>query len=517
MALRRSAARPALLFAALLCCVLPAVAIDNGVALTPPMGWNSWNTFRCEVSEDLIKQTANAIVEHGLDKVGWQYVNVDDCWQGGRDENGNIFADPKRFPGGMKALADYIHNKGLKFGIYSDAGNMTCAGFMGSFGYEEQDARTYAEWGVDFLKYDWCYMTVPHPFDPPIKAYTRMHKALNKTGRPIVYSLCSWGQGRPHFWGKFIANMWRTGPDLFATWYVFSTVCSNLCANASAGRADASLPKPFRDFPEQMDLDLPLGYSSVMEAVVTQTDYWKDAGPGGWNDPDMLLVGIPGQTVPEYHGTDRANSTVGGLGLLEQYTHFSFWAMMASPLIAGNDLRSIDENTLRIYTAKEELKVIAVNQDLLGVQGQKVWEDAYRQIWRKPLADGRYAFLGVNLGKSTTDVTFLWRRDSPYNCQDLTAEVRDLWAEKDLGTWATSYTATNLKPRESRLLAVRFMGTVDDKGKSKGSGSIAWMLAITNMLTLLLLALTIWRFTRAGGPLIKPKYKHVSDSNAEHA
>src|SRR5580658_4595039 len=243
-----------------LCSPLPA--LDNGLARTPPMGWNSWNKFGCNVSEDLIKGAADAVVSSGMKDAGYQYVVIDDCWQVARDENGNIVPDSKRFPNGIKAVADYVHSKGLKFGIYSDAGTGTCQNRPGGRGYEFQDARQYAAWGVDYLKYDWCN----HSTQDSAASYSIMRDALKKSGRPIVFSLCDWGSTKPWLWAADVGNLWRATGDIIDKW-------------------DGSVKWGG------------MGVVQILDAVDGLQSY---AGPGHWNDPDMLEVGNGGMSGTEY-------------------------------------------------------------------------------------------------------------------------------------------------------------------------------------------------------------------------
>ncbi|GFR39915.1 hypothetical protein Agub_g421, partial [Astrephomene gubernaculifera] len=419
------------LFSLLLCAASIASALDNGVGKTPAMGWNSWNYFRCNINETIIKQVADAIVSSGLKDAGYTYVNIDDCWMEKRDPaTGRIQPFKDKFPSGMKALGDYIHGLGLKFGIYSDTGNHTCEGYPGSWGYEKLDAATYAEWGVDYLKYDYCGM---EGVTEPVRAsYERMRDALAATGRPVLFSLCSWGSGQPWQWGKQVGNSWRTGIDVFAVW------------DAAQARA----------------LQLPSFLQPILGAVRQTQALAPYAGPGGFNDPDMLVVGLEGmypygivQECPEhvrgckpgmYISRDRWGK-VGGLTQTEQRTHFSFWCMMAAPLILGNDPRVMSKATLQILLARE---VLAVNQDALGAQGKPVWTGSSKsskgsssnssksrsssskggsssgapgheeeqhdlEIWAKPLADGRTALMLVNLGDRAADISTLFSRDLP--------------------------------------------------------------------------------------------------------
>jgi alpha-galactosidase len=342
----------------------------NGLAQTPPMGWNSWNKFACDVNEQKVRDVADAMVSSGMRDAGYVYVVVDDCWQGPRDADGFITADPTRFPSGMKALADYVHAKGLKFGVYSDAGRLTCGGRPGSQGHEYQDAITYARWGVDYLKYDWCYSGTRNAEE----AYALMADALKATGRPIVFSMCEWGNNKPWLWASKIGNLWRTTGDITDLWEGkrgFSWGVLNLA-----------------------DMNEPL---------------WPYAGPGHWNDPDMLEVGNGGMTDTEYR------------------SHFSLWAIMAAPLIAGNDIATMDEATRQILMNTE---VIAINQDAAGVQGRRVRDDGDLEVWVKPLAGGARAVLLFNRGAEPADIAVSWE-ELGYPA-GLRARVRDLWAHRDL-------------------------------------------------------------------------------------
>ena len=357
----------------------------DSLAQTPPMGWNSWNKFACNVSEDLIKSVADAIASNGMKDAGYQYVVIDDCWQVERDESGNIVVDPKHFPSGMKALADYVHSKGLKFGLYSDAGAKTCAGRPGSQGHEYQDALQYARWGVDYLKYDWCSTETRNAQE----AYATMSKALLSTGRPIVFSMCEWGTAKPWLWGRGTGNLWRTTGDIADKWSSRKKWPDGTCCEL--GMLDI--------------LDLQVGLESF-------------AGPGHWNDPDMLEVGNGGMTTTEYRA------------------HFSLWALLAAPLLAGNDVRSMSPEIKDILTNAE---VIAVNQDKMGREGRRVKKSGDLEVWAKTLADGNRAVILLNRGTAESDISVAWE-DIGYPTH-LSAKVRDLWAHKDVGTSTGSYSA----------------------------------------------------------------------------
>lgn len=347
----------------------------NGLALTPPMGWNSWNHFGDQVDDKTVREIADAMVRSGMAAAGYVYVNIDDCWEGSRDARGNIVPNSK-FPD-MKALADYVHQRGLKLGIYSSPGPRTCGGYEGSYGHEEQDAKTYAAWGIDYLKYDWCSAARVYP-DPDLQAaYQKMGRALAHCGRPIVYSLCEYGMGDVWKWGPQVgANLWRTTGDIQDNWKSMSGI-----------GFDQSRLAPY-------------------------------AAPGHWNDPDMLEIGNGGMSATEYR------------------THFSLWCMLSAPLIAGNDLRSMSAETRDILTNRE---VIAIDQDSLGRQGQRLSSRDGIEIWSKPLHDGSHAIGVFNRGEKAKTVQF--------TCKEIGLSgppktLRDLWKHCDLTPAAGGYSAS---------------------------------------------------------------------------
>jgi len=355
------------------------------LAKTPPMGWNSWNKFACNVSEELIRQTADAMIASGMKDAGYIYVNIDDCWHGKRDSLGFIHPDPERFPSGMKALADYIHSKGLKIGIYSDAGNKTCGGRPASRGHEYQDAIMYAKWGIDYLKYDWCDTE-------GLKAegaYTTMRDALFAAGHPIVFSLCEWGNNKPWLWAKDVGHLWRTTGDI--------TNCFDCVNDHGSWKA-----------------------WGVMQILDMQEGLRQYAGPGHWNDPDMMEVG-------------------NGLTPNENRAHFSMWCMLAAPLIAGNDIQNMDAETKAVLTNKD---VIAVNQDSLGIEGFKYRASGGIEIWFKPLVKGDWAMCVLNRGKESQKISFDWTKecvlDSIFNKETSFDKIEynliNLWTKKDIGS-----------------------------------------------------------------------------------
>jgi alpha-galactosidase len=363
-----------------------SAAPSANLALTPPMGWNSWNKFACNVSEDMIKGMADAVVKSGMKDAGYEYVNIDDCWQVSRDARGNIVADPQRFPHGMKAVGDYIHSLGLKFGVYSDAGSKTCAGRPGGLGHEYQDAIQYAAWGVDYLKYDWCSTTT----QDAKASYANIRAAVDAAGRPIVLSICEWGTAKPWLWGKEAGgNLWRTTGDISDRWEGHNKWPDGSCCS------DGMLAI----------LDLQVGLASY-------------AGPGHWNDPDMLEIGNGGMSDTEYRA------------------HFSLWAMLAAPLIAGNDLRNMRPEIHDILTNKE---VIAVDQDALGREGERVWKNGDLEVWAKQLKDGSRAVVLLNRGSSEQEISANWE-DIGYPSH-VSASVRDLWQHKDLGKFSGKFSA----------------------------------------------------------------------------
>jgi alpha-galactosidase len=336
----------------------------NGLAKTPPMGWNSWNKFRDQVSDQLVRQVADAMAGNGMKDAGYLYINLDDTWEAGRDAQGQIQTN-ERFPD-MKALGDYIHGKGLKFGIYSSPGPKTCAGYEGSYQHEEQDAKMYAAWGVDYLKYDWCSASQVYDYHSMPAVYAKMGLALQNSGRPIVYSLCQYGVVKVQDWGADVGgNLWRTTGDIRDTWQSMSEI----------------------GFNQQVGLE-------------------SAAGPGHWNDPDMLEIGNNGMTDTEYR------------------THMSLWSLLAAPLLAGNDLRSVPPNILEILTNKE---VIAIDQDPLGKESKRIAKNGDLEVWARPLAGGSWAVGLFNRGAASANITF---HAADIGLTRIT-EIRNLWTHAD--------------------------------------------------------------------------------------
>ena len=350
---------------------LSASAQQPPLARTPPMGWNSWYAYGCKVTEAIVRAQADALVSNGMRAAGYEFVNLDDCWAGGRDAAGAIHPNP-RFSD-MKALGDYIHSKGLKFGLYSSPEAKTCAGFEGSLGHEEQDARTYAAWGADFLKYDNCRAT-----QDKVQEYEKMHQAILKTGRPMLYLLClSTDMDRVWAWGASVGgNLWRTTSDIQDRW------------------------------------------DSMALAGFGQNGLERYAGPGHWNDPDMLQVGNGGMKPDEYR------------------TQMSLWCLLAAPLISSTDLTQLTPAMLAILTNRE---VIAVDQDPAGIQGRRVAQEGPLEVWMKPLADGSRAVGLFNRGHFSANPVTLRFSDIGVGEK---AGVRDLWTHQDLGVYTDHFQAT---------------------------------------------------------------------------
>jgi alpha-galactosidase len=377
----------------------------EGLAQTPPMGWNSWNHFGCNIDEQLIRETADAIVASGLRDAGFEYVNLDDCWHGERDADGFIQPDAERFPSGMKALADYVHARGLRIGIYSDAGRKTCAGRPGSQGYEFQDALQYARWGIDYLKYDWCNTGEGDAQRNPIEAYTTMRDALYATGRPIVFSICEWGDNDPWTWAADIGHLWRTTGDIINCW------------------------------------DCEIGHGSwsswgILRILDMQDGLRAHSGPGHWNDPDMMEVGNL-----ETLGENRA--------------HFAMWAMLAAPLIIGTDVRSLDPDIRAVLTNEG---VVAIDQDPLGIQGFAHRKERDAEVWVRPLDGGDWALAFLNRGDAPHAVTFDFATE---HVEDAMTGQRpefaghvfrivDLWTGESAGTTARPLAVT-VGPRDVQI------------------------------------------------------------------
>ena len=365
-----------------------AQASWDTLAQTPPMGWNSWNKFACNVSEGLIKSTADALISTGLKDAGFEYLVIDDCWLIGRDAEGNMIPDPDRFPNGMKPVGDYIHSKGLKFGIYTDAGTKTCEERPGMRGYEYQDMRTFASWGVDYVKNDWCFAQ-----DMSAKAtYAVVKDAIVATGRPMVHSICEWGFSQPWEWGAESGHLWRTTFDIEDCWG-----CSTMTL---------AYGQEIENF---------MGFTKILDLQVGLEPY---SGPGHWNDPDMLQVGNDSLTFEE------------------NKAHFSLWAILAAPLMLGNDIRNMSDEVHGILTNKE---IIALDQDKLGKQGVKIRDDGDFEVWAKQLADGSRAIVMFNRSKSNKEMSFNWTEIGYSN--DLKMNVRDLWQHKEMGKFKATYSA----------------------------------------------------------------------------
>ena len=386
----------------LLLLLLPVIGraqTRKSLSLTPQMGWSSWNNFQGNINEDIIKSIADAMVASGLKDAGYTYINIDDCWHGKRDADGFIQADPKHFPHGIKALADYVHSRGLKLGIYSDAGSETCAGRPGSLGHEYQDALQYARWGIDYLKYDWCNTTNVNAQG----AYQLMRDALQATGRPIFFSMCEWGDNHPWRWAKGIGDSWRIGPDI---WCSFDST---------------------HVFPTYIQC-------SVIDCINRNDSLRSYAGPGHWNDPDMLEVG-------------------NGLSVNQDRAHFTMWCMMASPLILGNDVRNMSDETKAILTNRD---LIAIDQDKLGVQGLRFLIREGLEYWFKPLSNGDWAMTIFNPTRQSLSCSLNWQ---DFNLTDEEVSKRSTAFDQNVYKIKNLWTGrmegkTTLKSKVERKLSV---------------------------------------------------------------
>jgi alpha-galactosidase len=348
---------------------------DNGLVRTPPMGWNSWNKFAGRVSDEIVRGVADAMAANGMREAGYVYINIDDTWEGERDAQGNIRSNSK-FPD-MKALAGYVHAKGLKLGIYSSPGPNTCAGYEGSYGHEDQDARTFAAWGIDYLKYDWCGARNLYTDAEMQAVYQKMGDALLATRRSIAYSLCQYGRADVWKWGPEAGgNLWRTTGDIRDRW-------------------------------ESMER---IGFA--------QEELAQYAKPGHWNDPDMLEIGNGGMSDTEYQ------------------THMSLWSMLAAPLIAGNDVRSMPQSIANILMNRE---VIGIDQDKAGKQARRVSKSGDQEIWMRPLANGDRAITLFNRSGGAAEMTVNW---ADLGISQAPTMVRDLWAHRDIGVGRTEYKVT---------------------------------------------------------------------------
>ena len=386
----------------LLLLLLPVIGraqTRESLSLTPQMGWSSWNNFQGNINEDIIKSIADAMVASGLKDAGYTYINIDDCWHGKRDADGFIQADPKHFPHGIKALADYVHSRGLKLGIYSDAGSETCAGRPGSLGHEYQDALQYARWGIDYLKYDWCNTTNINAQG----AYQLMRDAIQAAGRPLFFSICEWGDNHPWRWAKGIGDSWRIGPDI---WCSFDS------------------PHVFPTYIQ----------CSIIDCINRNDSLRSYAGPGHWNDPDMLEVG-------------------NGLSVNQDRAHFTMWCMMASPLILGNDVRNMSDETKAILTNRD---LIAIDQDKLGVQGLRFLIREGLEYWFKPLSNGDWAMTIFNPTRQSLSCSLNWQ---DFNLTDEEVSKRSTAFDQNLYKIKNLWTGrmegkTTLKSKIERKVSV---------------------------------------------------------------
>ncbi|KAH8916028.1 glycoside hydrolase family 27 protein [Atractiella rhizophila] len=402
-------------------------SIYNSLGKTPQMGWNTWNKFGCDISDELILETAKEIKKLGLQDLGYTYVNIDDCWQGTRDpKTRKISADSSRFPQGIKHIADELHGLGFKVGIYSSAGIFTCGRREGSLGYEKEDAESYAEWGIDYLKYDNCYNAGQSGSPYVTNArYEKMAKALNATGREIFYSLCNWGEDQVWMWGPTTANSWRMSGDIYDN---FDT-------------PDERCPCGYNE----TSCWLPGFHCSMMNILNKASPLGQKAGPGGWNDLDMLEVGNGGMTRTEY------------------ITHFSMWALVKSPLILGNDITAISQEDLDIISNKH---IIAVNQDPQGSPARRVWRRGAQELWVGSLVNSSYVVALLNSGTESTTIS------APFP-DFLGSDASDTFAVYDLWANATSIgNVTNTLEAEVEGHGVRVFKFVNAVGEEEKSARV---------------------------------------------
>lgn len=379
------------------------------LAPTPPMGWNSWNTFGHNINETVVRETADALISTGLKDCGYDKIVIDDCWsvKDKRDKNGNLIPDPEKFPNGIKALADYVHSKGFKIGIYSDAAEKTCGGYPGSLGFEDQDANLWAEWGIDFLKYDYCHAPL---FDQAeaIKRYAGMGEALRKTNRDFLFSLCEWGNQSPHLWAREIGgHTWRVSGDVFDSWI-------NIWM------------KDWKSYGIGVDVSIDIA-----------NDLHSYGGPNGWNDLDMLVVGLKGK------GQISGN----GMSFLEYQTHMSLWVMACSPLMIGCDIRKLEADTASLLMNRE---VLDINQDALGIPASRVKQIGSCDIWTKRLADSGTAVAVINRGSRGEDVSLKARDIGLLETPKL---ARNLWTQEDIADFKVEL-PLKVEPHETILLKI---------------------------------------------------------------
>jgi alpha-galactosidase len=379
---------------------------SNKIALTPPMGWMSWNYFAGAETEHDLMNMADAMVESGMRDVGYEYIIIDDLWQGGRDEKGVLFPNKKKFPRGIKFLADYMHDRGLKLGIYTCAAKSTCAcSFGGCLGYEEIDAKTFASWGIDYVKCDYC--GAPADYETAKIRYEKMAKALKNSGREMVFAVCEWGVRAPWIWAKKAGgHLWRTTYDIRDVW--------------EFGKYDNA-------------------HNGIMDCLDLQHNLAQYSKPGAWNDMDMLVVGLKGRGKP---------SGKQGCSRIEYQSQMSLWCLLNSPLIASNNLADMDEETIEILTNKE---IIDINQDKLGVQATRILKKGLKEIWAKPLSNGDWA------------VGFLNRDDNRSLDIDLNLNslgfkqkviARNVWKHSNIGEYQNKLTV-NVKSHQVVVLRIK--------------------------------------------------------------
>lgn len=383
------------------------------LAPTPPMGWMTWNLHGVNINEQLIRETADAMVANGMKDAGYQYVFIDDGWQGGRDNKNNIIPDPAKFPSGIKALADYVHSKGLKLGIYSDAAQLTCAGYTASYGFEDQDAKTFASWGIDYLKYDYCH--APSDAITAQVRYKAIADALRKSGRDIDLGICEWGDRQPWLWAASVGGqLWRTTADVRDKW-----------------SSNRKINKPS---------DLHGFGAGILDIIDLNANLYPYSGPGHWNDMDMLVVGLYGKEGP--------SGDLGGTGCtdVEYQTQMSMWCMLNSVLAVTCDISNMNETTKNIILNKD---IIAINQDALGKQAERVIHTDNWDVYARPLANGDHAVAILNRSSQAGDYRL--------NMADIGLagkyEIYDVWSHKTISK-GNNWKGT-LQPHETKVFRLK--------------------------------------------------------------
>ncbi len=401
-----------LLFFAILFSKLVIAQNNDYVLSTPPMGFMTWNYFGLDINETEIKEIADAMVESDLRDLGYDYIFIDDGWQGGRDKYNNIIPDPIKFPSGMKDLVDYVHSKNMKIGIYSDAAQLTCGGYTASLGFEFQDAKTFAEWGFDYLKYDYC--GAPPDRETAIARYSKMSEALKESGKDIALGICEWGDRKPWLWAsKAGGQLWRTTADIRDKWY---------------SGVDIENPQ-----------DLHSVGAGIIDILNINAELYEYARPNAWNDPDMLIVGLYGRK-----GAPSSELNGSGCSDIEYRSQMSLWCLMAAPLMITCDVRNMNAETKEILTNKD---IIEINQDKLGKQAKRVYNQDEVQIFVKPLHNNDVAIGVLNTSNEDKKINFSL---TEFNIPKKN-KAKDLWSKQVLKIRKDQKIKVKIKPHETKV------------------------------------------------------------------